>query len=422
MTSVMVASGEKKRDCDSRAKDNYLQISLLYLLFLPLPIIDSLNGMMNGGTNDGILSLGMVYRLIILAYCCVVLAQGIIPKRFLVLAVSILLFVILPHTFDLISGSFLSLTVKSLLPIICIETFIKTSYYDYRVHSRLDWLVKCWSFLFPLAILIPFVLGIGFQTYGEGTTGYKGFFYAQNDLCFVLSVLFFFTCGKLFRRLTFFNVLQAILLGFCIVLLGMKSGYILMLVSILYWIMRAEMTTIRRLVTILMICLVFLTAMPLISEAMSSVVDRWMYFSNVSSSFLDFFSSGRLERIPIAFEYCNASEVNPAWFLFGTGMRYGESLAPFGLIEMDPFDLFFQFGLPGVLLIIGYYLSFLFLKLPDGKGHYRMALAMAFVLSVAAGHVLNSALSAMIFAVLCGLAWTTHSERVISYEEGENAI
>lgn len=421
MTSAVVASEVKKTKLESGSKDGFLQIGLLYLLFLPLPIIDSLNGMMNGGANDGIFSLGMLYRLVVLVYCCIVLVRGVIPKRFLAVAVAILLFVMLPHTFDLTSGSFLSLTVKTLLPILCIEAYIKISSSDPYVQNRLDWLINCWSFLFPLVVLVPFVLGMGFQTYGEGTTGYKGFFYAQNDLCFVLSVLFFFASGKMFRRLSFSNVLQSILLGFCIMLLGMKGGYILMFVSILYWIMKSEMTAIRRLVTVLLICAVFVIAAPLISDIMSSVVNRWLYFSNVSSSFLDFFSSGRLERIPVAFEYCNTTELNPAWFLFGTGMRYGESLTPFGFVEMDPLDLFFQFGLLGALLIIAYYLGFLFVRLPNGKGHYRAALVMAFVLSVAAGHVLNSALSAMFFAVICGLVWTARSGHPMTCEGVENA-
>lgn len=421
MTSAALSCKEQHRMSNSKSKESLLNTKLLYLFFLPLPIIDSLNGVLNGGANEGLFSIGMAYRLCVIAYCLLVLVRGMIPRRFLTIVVAILALVIVPHTFDLTDGWFLSLAIKTLLPILCIEAFIKEAENDSQTHDNLERLIRYWSILFPLVILVPFALGIGFQTYGEGSAGYKGFFYAQNDLCFILSVLFFFACKKALERPSVARTLQLILIGFCILLMGLKGGYILMLVSAIYWIMKSKMTMLRRLAIALAICVFAILVAPFVSEIMTSIVARWEYFSNISNSFLGFFSSGRLERIPVAFDYLSDTELNPAWILFGSGMRYGESLAPFGLIEMDPFDLFFQFGLCGASLFVGYYLSFLFVKLPDDKRHYRMALIMALVLSTAAGHVLNSALSTMALSVLCGLAWSAPSKRCGSCEVIENA-
>lgn len=421
MTSVALSRKEQHRMFNSKSKESLLHMGLLYLLFLPLPIVDSINGMLNGGANEGFFSVGMAYRLCVMAYCLLVLVRGRIPKRFLAIAVAILALVILPHTFDLIDSSFLSLAIKTLLPILCIEAFIKEAENDSQTHANLEWLIRCWSILFPLAILIPFALGIGFQTYGEGAAGYKGFFYAQNDLCFILSVLFFFACKKALERPSVARTLQLILMGICILLLGLKGGYILMVVSAAYWIMRSKMTMLRRLAITLVICVFAMLVAPFVLEIMASIIDRWAYFSSTANSFWAFFSSGRLERIPVALVYLSDTELNPAWLLFGSGMRYGECLAPFGLVEMDPFDLFFQFGLCGASLFVGYYLSFLFVKLSDGKRHYRMALIMALVLSIAAGHVLNSALSTMVLSVLCGLAWSAPSRQCKSCEVVKNA-
>lgn len=422
MTSVALSRKEQHRMSNSKSKESLLHTRLLYLLFLPLPIIDSLNGVLNGGANEGFLSIGMAYRLCVIAYCFLVLVRGMIPKRFLAIAVAILALIIVPHAFDLTDGSFLSLSIKTLLPILCIEAFIKEADNDSQTtHDNLERLIRYWSILFPLAILIPFALGIGFQTYGEGSVGYKGFFYAQNDLCFILSVLFFFACKEALERPSAARTLQLILIGLCILLLGLKGGYILMLVSAAYWIMKSKMTMLRRLTITLAICVFAMLVAPFVSEIMASIVGRWAYFSNISNSFLGFFTSGRLERIPVALDYLSDTELNPAWFLFGSGMRYGKCLAPFGLIEMDPIDLFFQFGLCGSSLFVGYYLSFLFVKLPDDKRHYRMALIMALVLSIAAGHVLNSALSTMALSVLCGLAWSAPSKRCKSCGVVKNA-
>lgn len=415
MSSVIAFSKAGGEEPGLAPAPGILHGRILYLLFLPLPIIDSLNGMMNGGANDGFASLGMAYRLCIIACCLFVLFRGVIPKRFLAISIAILLLVVLPHIFDLTEGSFLSLAVKTFLPILCIEAFIREPKNSSQTHHCLCRLVDSWSVLFPAAVLLPLALGAGFQTYGTGTVGFKGFFYAQNDLCFALSVLFFISCGKTFRHLTAPNVLKLVALGLCIVILGMKGGYILLVVSVLYWIMRSEITMLRRFALVVTICVAAVLVGPNVLNLMTGIIHRWSYFSSVSNTFFDFFSSGRLERIPVAIGYLNQTGAN-LWPLFGAGMTYGQSLAPFGLVEMDPFDLFFQFGLLGALFLTCYYLSFLFVKLPDKYKHYRMALIIAFIMAVLAGHVLNSALSAMVLAVLCGLAWTARSVQTTTSE------
>ena len=214
-------------------------------------------------------------------------------------------------------------------------------------------------------------------------------------------MLFFFCCSNVFRRASFVNVAKLLLVGVCIILLGMKSGYILLVVSIVYWIARSEITLAKRIGIVLMVCLASLALAPIISEAVYSILDRWMYFSSTTPSFMDFFSSGRFERIPTATNYLFANEENPLWFVFGVAMRYGECLAPFGLVEMDPVDIFFQYGLVGATFLLVYYGRFLFWKLPNDKKHYRFMVLVAFAMAVAAGHVLNSALSSMVFAILC---------------------
>ena len=419
-SSSFVCAGQRSIANIKRGK-SVVDARLLYLLFLPLPLVDSLNGMINGGGNEGFLSLGMLYRICIIAYCCFVILKGVIPKRALTVFVATIALFGLPHAFDLIDASFLSLAIKTMLPVLCIEAFIKECSEGKLGRRDLEQLIDVWSVLFPLAVLLPLVLGLGFQTYGAEDVGYKGFFYAQNDLCFVLSILFFFCCGRVFRNASFLNAVKLLLTGICIVLLGMKSGYLLACLSVAYWVMRSEITLMKRVGIVVAIGFAALAAAPFVSDAVGSILNRWMYFSNSSDSFLDFFSSGRLERIPVAVDFLSSTESNPAWFIFGVGMRYGESLAPFGLVEMDPIDLFFQFGALGTAFLLAYYLRFLSVKPSEDGRQYRFALLMAFALSISAGHVLNSALSAMAFAVMCSLAWVSQFEQSERYEEAEHA-
>lgn len=384
----------------------------LYYVMVPLPLVDSLNGYLNNGGNEGGLSVGLVYRLLVIVVCLAASCSRRIRRRTLGIYCVIILVVMVPHMYSLItSASFLSLTIKTILPVICIETFLRSE--DNRSDTRelIVRLLESWIILFPLTVLVPFSLGIGFQTYGEGAAGYKGFYYAQNDLCFVLVTMFFIASVRTLREFSFSGLLAILMNGACLLLLGMKSGYILMVLAILFCVLNNDMPLKNRIAISLAICLGCAFLIPAVSDNIGQIMQRWTYFSNSANSFSSFLSSGRIERIGIAAAGLNAEGSQPAWFIFGVGEGYAQYLAPFGLVEMDPFDVFFQFGIVGAVLLLGYYGSF-FMKKPDKRwGWLRLLLAVAFAMSLLAGHVANSALSGMVLSVLCALAWAVESRK-----------
>lgn len=391
--------------CFPRKQDS----NTLYLFFLVLPLMDSLNGCLNKGGNWGFLSLGIVYRMALILYCLLFLLRSGIQKRTILVLSACACLIILPHLFDFLDENFLSLTVKTVLPILCIEVFISKCSSGDISEKWFETLLNAWCVLFPLTIIVPYLFGFGFQTYGSGSVGYKGFYYAQNDLCFVLSLLFFFSCGRIVKKISFSNVIKLISLAFCIILLGMKSGYLLLAVSIFYWLLKGDFSSKSKAVLIGAIMLLGLLFFGLSADSINSVFERWIYFWKKSENFLMFLSSGRIGRIPqVAFSLAN-SDISPFWILFGSGTVYSDFVYPFGLIEMDPFDLFFQYGLIGITFFSVYYGSFLTCRLPKNKKYYRFALVMSLIMSLLAGHVLNSALSSMVFAVLCSSAWSVKS-------------
>lgn len=382
----------------------------LFYVMMPLPFIDSLNGYLNNGGNEGGLSIGLVYRLFVVAICLAALCSGRIRRRTLGIFCAIILVVMVPHMYSLVtSASFLSLTIKTILPVICVETFLRSENNRFNTRKLVVRLLKCWIILFPLTVLVPFSLGIGFQTYGEGAAGYKGFYYAQNDLCFALVTMFFVASVKTLREFSFSGLLAIFMNGACLLLLGMKSGYILMVLAIMYCVLNNGMPAKNRIAITFAIGLGCVFLIPAVSDNIGQIVQRWMYFSNSSNSFSSFVSSGRIERIGIAATGLSAEGSQPIWFIFGVGESYAQHLAPYGFVEMDPFDVFFQFGFVGAVLLLGYYGSFL-VKKPDEQWNWtRLLLATAFVMSFLAGHVVNSALSGMVLSVLCALAWAVES-------------
>ena len=78
-----------------------------------------------------------------------------------------------------------------------------------------------WSIAYPVLILVPGLMGIGISAY-EGEIGWKGFFYAVNEISFILSSL----VAYMFWRLNFkSNMYSLFVLAFnflCVSLMGTK--------------------------------------------------------------------------------------------------------------------------------------------------------------------------------------------------------
>jgi len=69
------------------------------------------------------------------------------------------------------------------------------------------------------------------------------------------------------------------------------------------------------------------------------------------------------------------------------------------IIEMDFFDLFFQLGIVGVVEILLFYGRFINIK--RIKSFYTLGVLLSILSGALAGHVFESALSGMVFSMVC---------------------
>ena len=290
---------------------------------------------------------------------------------------------------------YLNFLVRLILPILiittieaCVDAGVLRRNLSYELFLK-------WRYLFPACIIIPYILGTGFHTY-ENSIGYKGFYHAQNDIGYVLIILYLFSLYGLSKRIDLKNMLAVIILLICNLILGLKSNYILVVaISVIYFIKKEKLGQGAKKVFVMVgVMMGILSLAVLYWNEISSIVKRWQYFY-VQRDFLSFLTSSRSERILPAYEW-----IKGRWgmvgIFFGSGVGYQLHT---GLIEMDLFDVFFQIGLCGVVLIYGFY--FRLLKRYHAMGFYRWGIWLSILYSTIVGHVLESALSGMFFSVLC---------------------
>lgn len=377
---------------------------IFFIMFLILPIIDSINGLINNGGNENGISLGIIYRFTVFLICLLIIYKYSLLKSSFGIFISIILFIFIPqlfHSYEL--EKLFILLFKLILPIVCIETYKSIRSKGLLVEGFVDNLFEWWSIIFPITILLPYFMGIGFNTYGSGSVGYKGFYYSQNDVGFILPILYIYALSKFIERITIKRIITIFLIMQCSLLIGLKSNYMIIIVITIYYLVKKNKNKgayKNKLIMILAVIIGLIGIFYLYSEQIQMIYNRWIYFSSMRN-FASFMTSARSDRILPTLFYINKN-YSILYFIFGTGLGYTN--ANFGqFIEMDFFDVYFQLGFVGLVFILSYYFSLYFRnrKKESNKSFYNIAFLVTMVISFLAGHVLESALSGMFLSMIC---------------------
>lgn len=375
---------------------------LLWILLLILPIIDSFNGLLNNGGNKGGISLGIIYRLMVMLGCALALIAYKVRKRIAIFYALFLGLLILSLSLNSRNmGQYLNLLVRLVLPLLII-TAIESCVRAGVVRNNLTrGLFLKWRYWVPITIFIPYLAGMGFHTY-ENATGYKGLYYAQNDIGYILIILYLFSIYELSKKIEFMNVVAVMALLICNLLLGLKSNYILtVVITVLYFLKREQKRTDRSkkllVMAAVMVGLLFILAA--YGDKILLILKRWQHFY-VQRDLISFLTSSRSERVLPAYKWMK-SNLGFFGILCGSGVGYQWHTwgTRVDIIEMDLFDIFFQLGAIGVSLVYGFY--FFVIKRYCATGFFKWGFWLSLLYSTLVGHVLESALSGMFFALLC---------------------
>ena len=388
-------------------KNNLNKLLIIFLLLQP--ILDLVTGISVHTLNLSI-TLGIVIRMIFLIFLMYI-TTFIYKKK-------------LPIT------TYLAITIYSILYLIGIiiykngvlfyelQGLLKTIYFpiilvslydlkdEYKV-SKMTLFTVLFTYL--ILILIPNILGLGFESYKITKSGSLGFFNAANEVSGIISLItpiMFIVLKDLKTKLL--KLIFIVIYLVVILTIGTKTPLLTLLLTIgfsyLYYIIYCvKKKTYKPIIATGSIILISCASLLLI-------IPKTNFYKNVKvhldylevDNVLDVFKEKELvdhfifsQRLTFlehkSYDYKNSSLYEK---LFGIG--YTENMEKTKLIEMDYFDIFYSHGIVGFLLIIGLYLYILYKIIinikPINYENYMMRFSsiLVLVLSLFTGHIMTS--------------------------------
>ena len=378
--------------------------SVLYFLCILTPIIQIINSAFLFDSGES--SFGKVFRLLV-----VIISFGVVVKtsRKQTKWVCILTFLIfIVTTYHIICGAnileALLNMMKFLSPYFLICAFIGLIEKRKITIDYFDDIINFLMIFVPLSLLIPRVLGLGYERY-EGS-GYQGLYYENNALVLVLIIIFIFSLENLFIKRNIKNILCVGLTTFSMIINGSKSSMAFFaLVVVLYifryiFVQNPKQFPLR--ITVILVVLVILSVglYPVIFPLIESRISAYHYYYTGGvlvngGTVIDFLTNGRTAFMRYYFQnyYGNGSLLN---IVFGI-----QSLTDIR-VEMDIVDIFLYFGIIVVIVLAVY-----FLKAAKGLPHCSFMIKLMFisvlVYSLLAGHVWNSSLAGLPFSLVTAI-------------------
>ncbi|UUO23047.1 hypothetical protein FGD67_07420 [Colwellia sp. M166] len=389
---------------------------LLFLVFIVLPIFDSINGYLVAKgliAPAGLASPSQLGRLAVSSLLIYILATkklSIPPVFFLIYLLTVEVFSGLYHqsqygfTYGVISaykiGYLIFLTVL-------LKHYSKSP----QGMGQLVVFLKYNLIIIATMLYFSTITGIGNSTYGFGF-GTKSFFASGNGLGLYLGVGSLFLIGARHYKLTGFSQKTLLYIVLSIALIGSKTALILCAFNLLCIIVLSKY---RASFIIVLSALVFIF-LPAIIDTLSVLFDVILNRLTNSDNLILYLGSGRIDYVVDAFGLFLQEDPNPFRLLFGMG-AYTSFQDPlfvreFDTLETDLFDLLFMYGLFAVIAYLAVIGVVLF-KLRNYKVLFLGMLLLS-LHSIIAGHVLFNGMSSVCFALFICVASFLSNKRTLN--------
>ena len=383
-----------------------LNVQLFSMLLIFSPAVDVITGALLLYGHS--LSLSALYKGVIFLLCLIRLCCGF-PKRWaawlvvggILTALSLLIpcigfdLSVLAYNGNLIVKCYVAFGVMAVYRLFLEENPKRTAYWVRRIFD-----FYCW--FFPLSILLPGLMGVGFPTYAYGV-GFKGFYFAGNDISIVMVVAAAISAEAFVQKCTWPNGIRAILAVISLLVLSTKSCLLMAVVIVVIFILRTRNIYLKIGIAAA-VAAVGLAAASLFQDEIVSLYEslryKYRWYLEQGGTVISFLSSGRDEKFMEAFRASYQKDTLRV-LLFGTGAWQQLHLPLYhGLIEMDFFDLLIWHG----VLLTAYLCTGCFMLYRKVRRHAPFVLKFCWWLIVGfsfmVGHVLFSPMANLVFALV----------------------
>lgn len=391
---------------------------ILILLFSIIPIIDFINGTAIFLLELEDFSIGKIYRVITMILLIIITYKysNKEEKRnhliiSIIIAIVILFYMLIFYFYNLsIRGLINDAVSISKLLLVFLIVYSMSFLYKKKLIKKnvIEKIFYYFSIVFPITMIIPYLLGIGYATYSNGF-GYTGLYYANNDLSIVLLITVIFAFDSLLKNKKIKDIILFVLNLISLLLVGSKAGILgLSIALFMYFFYYGKEIfkniSIKRNIFILILLIgIILTLFIVFYPLFKEMLNRFIYFYKKEGNIYTALLSNRDRFLNSAIN--NLFMENGIIFkiLFGVGFYYRKAWGAGELIEMDLFDIFFSLGLISTILITSFIVRLIYLnirKINKVNFKYLVCVIIEFLFSVIAGHVMFSAFAGSVFGLL----------------------
>lgn len=286
--------------------------------------------------------------------------------------------------------------------------------------------------IYGLLVLIPNLLGVGFNSYTVTKSGSIGWFYTANEISAILSILMpIFIYILLEKKNYFLTILSGIILLYILTSMGTKGPLLSFLIIVFYYLVKYIYDNIKRkkykVVTITGLVLIGLLSLFIL------LIPKTNFYKNivVHLEFLEVKKASDMIQNPKVIDHFIFSERLSFWKkthtiyhdesitskILGIGYLNFNSQGSMKMIEMDYIDIFYKHGIVGFFIYMSGFFYMIVKVVKKYFNHtminnrnkivqaYMLSMVLSIVLSLLTGHVILSPSVSIFVALILNLLY-----------------
>ncbi|MCI8346499.1 MAG: hypothetical protein HFJ12_00940 [Bacilli bacterium] len=285
---------------------------------------------------------------------------------------------------------------------------------------------------YGLFVLIPNLLGFGFDSYTVTKSGSIGLFYTANEISAILSILMpIFIYIILEKKNYFLTILSGVILLYTLTSIGTKGPFLSFLIICFYYLVCYIYHHIKRkkYKIVMIASLVFISSISIFIF----VIPKTSFYKNIviHLEFLEVKKASDIIKNPKVLDHFVFSERLSFWKevhtiyqgknmtskILGIGYLNFDNQSSMKMIEMDYVDIFYRHGIVGFLI---YMSGFFYMILKIVKKYfnnttmnsrnkivqaYMLSIVLSIILSLLTGHVILSPSVSIFVALILNLLY-----------------